>query len=280
MKDLRLLEIELFSYCNRKCKWCPNKTIDRTFYKELDEDIFKNIIQDLKENEYKGVITFSRYNEPLSHIDVFKDRLNYIRENISNKLVTNTNGDFLTNENLDGLNIDELSVMDYENKGLDWCKERLESLGCEIYKIQGDYIYANRGNMKIMYCVNWQANRFITDRGGYLKEYSGEVRNFGCNEPKYFVGINYDGTVSPCCNVRNDIEQHKDWILGDLHEQSLSDILKSEKRQQMIKDIAAGIWDESSPCYTCLNMGGRYTHDNGSIEYKEEDKHRRSGENE
>ena len=48
----------------------------------------------------------------------------------------------------------------------------------------------------------------------------------------------------------------------------------------MIADIAAGIWTEESPCYTCLNMGGRYTHDNGSIEYKEEDRHIRSGENE
>lgn len=29
MKNLRLIEIELFSYCNRKCNWCPNKYIDR-----------------------------------------------------------------------------------------------------------------------------------------------------------------------------------------------------------------------------------------------------------
>ena len=43
MKNLRLLEIELFSYCNRKCKWCPNKEIDRTFYKELDIQIFENL---------------------------------------------------------------------------------------------------------------------------------------------------------------------------------------------------------------------------------------------
>ncbi len=280
MKDLRLLEIELFSYCNRKCKWCPNKEIDRTFYEELNIDIFKDLIQELKDNEYKGVITFSRYNEPLSHIEVFKERLNYIREHLDNKLVTNTNGDFLTNENLDGLNIDELSIMDYEGRGVDWCRKRLEDLNCDIYKIDGDYIYANRGDMKIMYCANWQENRFITDRGGFLEEYSNEVRTFGCNEPKYFVGINYDGTVSPCCNIRNDIEKHQKWILGDLHEETFTEIMSGEKRQNLIKNIAAGRWTKESPCYTCLNMGGRYTHDNGSIEYKEEDRHIRSGENE
>lgn len=27
--NLRLIELELWAYCNRKCSWCPNSFIDR-----------------------------------------------------------------------------------------------------------------------------------------------------------------------------------------------------------------------------------------------------------
>lgn len=50
-------------------------------------------------------------------------------------LVTNTNGDFLTKKNLHNLYIDELSIMDYDNKGIEYCKNKLLSCDCIIDKI-------------------------------------------------------------------------------------------------------------------------------------------------
>ena len=49
IKQIRLIEIELFSYCNRTCSFCPNSFIDRLSFNELlDIKIFKKIIKELK----------------------------------------------------------------------------------------------------------------------------------------------------------------------------------------------------------------------------------------
>ena len=48
MENLRLVELELWSYCNRKCAWCPNAFIDRHSNQYIDYIILKNLIQSLK----------------------------------------------------------------------------------------------------------------------------------------------------------------------------------------------------------------------------------------
>lgn len=267
INKIRLIEIELFSYCNRKCNWCPNHYIDRynnnNYFKLLPQ-----LIQELKRNNYKGYISFSRYNEPMSNIEYFKEQLKYIHYELPECiLITNTNGDYLTAAALDKLLIHELSVMDYNNKGLEYCKEKLLSCGCTIDKIQEPYIYAHYQDMKILYFTNWKKYCIINNRGGSLSEYSHTIRGYPCFEPQYFIGINYDGTVSPCCNIRNDIKQQQDYIIGDLNTSSLMETLSSQKRELFIKNCANAIYETTSPCYQCLNNGGRYTREKGGIEY-------------
>lgn len=265
---IRLVEIELFSFCNRKCKWCPNSYIDR--YSQIKYlDCLDNLIQQLKNMNYSNYISFSRYNEPMAQIDYFKSCLKQIRSALPKcVLVSNTNGDYLTEENLNGLEIDELSIMDYDNKGLEYCINKLTSNNCIIDNIQDYFIYAHYENIKILYYVDWQKHSMITDRGGNLTQYKNAVRAFPCNEPQYFIGINYDGTVSPCCNIRNDSnDKQKSFILGDLHSQSLSSILESPNRKEIITKCGNADFSNDSPCYCCLNNGGRYTRENGGIVY-------------
>ena len=59
--------------------------------------------------------------------------------------------------------------------------------------------------------------------------------------------------------MRNDIEKHWPYILGDLHEQALSEILSNDKALAFQKNCWAGIFTEGSPCCYCMNRGGRYT---------------------
>lgn len=270
IENFRLVEIELFSYCNRKCEWCPNGTIDRhSVVAYLDRDILCKLLLKLEECNYNGAITFSRYNEPMAMIEYFKSTLKEIKNYLpNNKLITNTNGDFITYDNLTNLLIDELTIMDYDQMGFEFCKQRLLDAGAEIQWIKDNYIYATRDKIKILYYVNWQNNRKITDRGGFLKEYSKTIRTKQCFEPLYFVGVNYDGTVSPCCNIRNDIEQHKDYIIGDLHKNNLNEILNSNKAINFSKDCFNGRFTKNSPCYYCENCGGRYTSGKGGIFYE------------
>ncbi len=270
-QNLRLIEIELFSYCNRKCEWCPNYLINRKQFNFLDDKIFKNIIQYLKENDYSNYITFSRYNEPFAIKEKFADYINYIHQELPKaKLISNTNGDYLTQNILSLIKLNELSIMDYDNKGIDYCKNKLINLNCIIDKIENNFIYAHFNDMKIIYYVNWQDNYIPGDRGGFLQneKIQKQARIIPCFEPKYFIGINYDGTVSPCCNIRNDIELHKDFILGDLHNQSLSEILISNKRLEFINNCKNCNYTKNIPCRTCINTGGRYTREKGDIKYE------------
>lgn len=268
IEQLRLVEIELFSYCNRKCAWCPNHFVDRTNFIGMEQNIFYKILEELRDNHYEGALTFSRYNEPMSHIDLLKDRLFEIKKYLpNNKLITNTNGDFLSKENLHRLLIDELTVMDYDEKGISWCAKRLTDCGATIYKIIDNYIYAKLGNMDILYFVDWQTNRVITDRGGTLPQFSINKRVNPCFEPQFFVGVNYDGTISPCCNIRNDIPELKQYILGDLHKNTLEQILKSDKAWFLRMSCKEALFQPNSPCYMCDNSGGRYTRGKGGISY-------------
>ena len=267
--DLRLIELELWAYCNRKCSWCPNSFIDRQKNRTMmDEQIFKELIQTLKNINYKGYITFSRYNEPFALPLFLETACNYIKQELPNCiLVTNTNGDFLTPFVMEHMAIDELSIMDYDNKGMEWCKNHLIELNCTIDEIEKNFIYAHYNNTKILYYVNWQDNYTPGNRGGSLP-IDEPIREYPCSEPLYFIGVNYDGTISPCCNIRNDVEAHKPYILGDLHEHSLTEILLSVNRGNFIHICKKAEFEPNSPCYRCSNKGGRYTRENGGIRYE------------
>jgi len=235
INDLKLVEIELFSYCNRTCGWCPNNFIDRKFNNfVLDENVLENLLIELKEQDYKGVISLSRYNEPFSKpklIEMFlylKDK--YLKDN---KVVCNTNGDFDFSQFKDKI---EITEMDYDlNK-----EEKLDE------------------NFRVMRLKN------INNRAGALDFNKSYKRNTPCFEPMFFVGINYDGTVSPCCNIRNDIEIHKAYIMGNLKKDSLTNILNYEKNIKFRELVSKGVYDLFPEiCKSCNKIGGRYTSGNG-----------------
>ena len=142
--NLKLAEIEIFNYCNRTCEFCPNETIDRkSKVIELPEACFLNTLQELKKDNFSGYVTFSRYNEPLSQDKLLKKRAKQVREYLPNvTLIFNTNGDFLSKRRLDGLDVDEISVMDYDNKGVNKCRKNLERVDVKIDEIDYYDLYS------------------------------------------------------------------------------------------------------------------------------------------
>ena len=266
---IRLIEIELFSYCNRKCKWCPNSIIDRQSVNlELPDDILETLMQDLQKMHYEGVFSFSRYNEPFAYFELLNKKLEIIKKYFpNNKMVSNTNGDFITEEVLSEMLIDELSIMDYDDKTKEEILEKMKFLNIQNIKDYGHYFVGDYQNKKVLYYCSWNIVNTPSDRGGTLSEYSSKKRKASCMEPTYFLGINYDGTVSPCCNVRNDVARHKLYILGDLYEESIKEILASEQYKKFVLDCKLGRFQRRSPCYYCNNSGGRYTKEEGGILY-------------
>lgn len=242
LSQIRLLEIELFSFCNRTCTFCPNHFIDRiSDNKILDKNLFKKLIQELKDKEYSGVISFSRYCEPFAFRDILEERIKYIREQMPNiKLVCNTNGDY----DWEGIDIDELTIMDYD------MKLPKEELG--LFK---------RDNKP--YLVKKMRLGKVNNRAGLLKLRKKFVRDFPCYEPSYFVGIDFNGSVNPCCNIRSDVNEHKNYVLGNLHNSTLEDILTSSSATLFRNNVKSCKFDKV--CLSCSKKAGRYTADSPSI---------------
>jgi len=97
-------------------------------------DTYKKLLKELSESKYSGVVSFSRYNEPMAFPEQFKYFTRLARQMLPKaKLVSNTNGDYLSKENLDGLSIDELTIMDYDCIGYMPAIDKLLESWCQIH---------------------------------------------------------------------------------------------------------------------------------------------------
>lgn len=198
--------------------------------------------------------------------DLLKKRVTQAKQILPKSLlVTNTNGDFLSEEALDGLLIDELTIMDYDFKGQERCVHHLLDIGAEIASVEYPFIYAKYEQMEIIYFVDWLFHVDLEDRGGHLQFVDQVKRTKPCFEPTYFVGIDYDGSVVPCCHIRGDSEKQKKMVLGNVKNQSLTDILSSDKTI----DIRCNTQNKDfyEPCKYCQKGEGRYTQNEPSLHY-------------
>lgn len=241
LDDIRLVELELHAKCNRKCKWCPNSYIDRASNnKIMTDDIFYVIIEELRDNNYKGHISFSRYNEPFLLPSLLRKRVNYIKRALPDcKLVTNTNGDYDTSSFRDDI---EITEMDYDGNK-------------ELYT---KHMLGDTPSYRVMRLGP------INNRGEALDLQKQVKRTKPCMEPTYFVGIDYDGSVMPCCNFRHDITSQKEYILGNVKESALEEIINSDKATKLREDTKNMNFPEA--CKTCTKGEGRYTRDCPGIE--------------
>lgn len=267
------VEVELHSQCNRKCNWCPNKDIDRTNYIEMPEETYFKIIDELKEKNFENKINtgskfiyFSRFNEPFINVDLLKKRIIQAREKIKAIYACNTNGDFITKESLEGLFLDRLNIMDYDNAGMGACKEKLIKAGCIIIRARESepvIIASHRNIGKITYRVNWSKHVLLEDRAGLLTKdiydtdnekiewyLNKDKRKVPCFEPKESLYIHYNGDVVPCCHIRHDAEKHKKYVFGNVNESSIEEIYYS-KQMTNFRSATIQFREAPEPCIYC-----------------------------
>lgn len=78
---LQVVEIEIASFCNRTCYFCPNSHIDRKSKSiELDEVVFLKLIDNLSEIDYDKFLNFHRFNEPLANRELILKRVRQARQ--------------------------------------------------------------------------------------------------------------------------------------------------------------------------------------------------------
>ena len=265
-KYLRIIEIECSSFCNRKCFFCPNSIIDRASNNvTLDTGLYLNILEELKEIDYSGYVTYSRYNEPLAQKDFFLERLRQARQFLPNaRLHTNTNGDYLTQSYLDELvlaGLNSLYLQQYLDEGEVFGTRTLQSKMLNrmaslnlVGTVETESPELLR--FKIQYKeleILYYARDFLKNgcnRGGTLASMPSTVRTQPCYIPFTDIYIDYDGSIMPCCNVRHDVPTHQDFIIDNVAETSVLTAFCSAKITSLRKRLAYAI--ETVPiCNTC-----------------------------
>ena len=261
------VEIEIFSYCNRKCWFCPNSSIDRHSTNHfMPEELYLKVLKELQSIGYSQNISYSRYNEPLAD-KIFLTRLEQAHYFLPNaRLHTNTNGDFLTQEYLEELyeaGLRSLNVQIYLtqndifsdqliegkinalSKKLNLPYEKTIYIPNEWYEINFSY-----KDMQIRsYARNFHINS--CDRGGLLNlKEQRHVRTSPCESPFLYFYIDYNGNVMPCCNLRSDSEAHQPYILGSISNSTLFEIYASKKASSFRKNLYH-ISEKNGVCLTC-----------------------------
>lgn len=231
------VEIECFSYCNRRCGFCPNAKIpqrqDKAGNRFMPEDLYLKILDDLASIDYLGKVQFGRYNEPFSE-RIILDRIRQARERLPKAwLYSHTNMDFLTPAYLDeiadaGLNGLELQVYLGNNdrydeaEMLDRRKQILNRLGlsllttvCSSPGFRHQHVTDYRRMQVRIDARNFAA--IGTDRGG-LVQIQQHARVAPCLIPFSSLYVDHDGSVVPCCNIRSDVPEHASCVVSRLQD--------------------------------------------------------------
>lgn len=234
------LEIETCSLCNRKCPWClfgqlPNFRGDKLQF--LDTVYIEKILNELNQNQFKGVISLYSMNEPLLDERIKDGSLFRLCRNIlSNtdvKIKINTNGSLLD----DGImkmfdsGLDNMYISCYDENMLNKAKS-----------LQKKY-----ASIVVLDYTNEKANILKFNRAGSIKSYSGFVteNKKSCTLPLFSSVIGFDGEVRLCCN--DALGQIK---LGNIKNENLYDILNGKEMKKLRNKILINK-EEVFPCDIC-----------------------------
>lgn len=226
------VEIEVFTYCNRKCYFCPNSYIDRRSTNTyMDEELYLRILRELGSIDYRGCITYSRYNEPLAD-RIILSRLRQARELVPNAILsTHTNGDYLDRSYLEELRnagLNTLKVQTYlGNKRKFSDADILTRMSRQLNDIGFPYKFTVVSpGVRYMAAVRVRgmdvtvdARNFDVigvDRGQTVSLPQKYERISPCLVVFQHLYIDYDGSVVPCCNIRSDEPRHKQYVVENL----------------------------------------------------------------
>ena len=230
LNHIKRIDIEFQSYCNRICEWCPNKKFDRTLNKILNPQAsLLPFLDDLKEAKYSGHFSLTGYQEIFSNPSLAQIFINEIHNFFPNAHITGaSNGDFINKFVLKNIGLNYLMIEDYDCNGLEYWKNKCYEFNIKIKYFDNIHIIGEHPNIQTVFIkLNWPKTVQLENRGGFfepgdLPEYlwknNMEPRTIPCAEPTYYLNISYDGSVMPCCHMRPDNPNHKEYILGNINE--------------------------------------------------------------
>ena len=240
---LRYIEIETISSCTRKCPWCLFGQYPNYRPKEahlLETECIENVLFDLRNNGFIGVIGLFSINEPLLDPRITSGYLiEKCKKVLGNsvRISLTTNGDLLCESLLESLftyGLDQIKISCYSQDRYD-----------RMLQLTNGYT-----NVLVLDQTRYNHGEFESNRGGALCGSNRKNHEFSsCAYPYYRTAIGWNGNVRLCYN--NILE---DIILGNIHDRLFSEIVNSnysEELRQLIYNQRQAIF----PCNQCNVQG-------------------------
>ncbi|EML6324639.1 SPASM domain-containing protein [Bacillus cereus] len=232
-----MVEIEINSKCNRSCWYCPNSIGERKEQGEMDESLFRTLMEQLRSVNFSGRISYHFYGEPLlcSNIELFvslsKEYCPHSRS------IVYTNGDYLDLgklERLSNLGMDKFIVTQHVGP-----KHKFG----EVYKRAPKHL-----KEKIEYLDSSDLN--LSNRGGILTKIENKVdpKVTPCMVPSSLVVVTLKGNVMPCFE-----DFYQKYPMGNIKDSHIMDIWNSKKFTEFREDLRKGNRYKYEICKNCNN---------------------------
>ena len=222
------IEVEVINRCNNDCPFCPvNRNNDTRKPNRMEEDIFHNLIEQLRSIQFKGTIKFHSNNEPLLDNRIY-DFIEYSRSRLPEvNHIMFTNGSLLDVDKFLRLtkSLNQLVIDNYDDD---------MNLIPPIQKIM-DANFTRDFKCDVAITMR-KKNQKLRTRGGKAPNRINEQNKFApkspCVLPFCQMIIRPDGTAAKCCNDPMD-----EIVLGDLHKQTILEIWRGKAYQKLRKEM-------------------------------------------
>ncbi|MBI3180903.1 MAG: radical SAM/SPASM domain-containing protein [Myxococcales bacterium] len=261
--------MELGSYCNRRCPWCPNGWHQRGQRREhMKESTWRALLRDLGAARYRGWLAFHNYNEPLADPHLF-DRLRQARRALPRAhLEVLTNGDLLgrvTLRQLRTFGADLVRVTLYpppqrafdgpDKRALRAFMRRLGLLAKAPLRDRGSKIelHARQGRMRVI--VRAPRLGHFTDRAGSVRMaelISRKRRRRQCLLPIHSAAVDYHGNLKLCCHIYDTLQpSNRPYVIGNVEKVAFTRLWASPRMQSLRAKLAAADFRGLAACARC-----------------------------
>ncbi|MFW6008171.1 MAG: SPASM domain-containing protein [archaeon] len=235
------VEIETHNFCNNECHFCPNKLSNENI-NFMSTKLFKKIILELKEINYKGIISPHFYNNPL-YDNRFFSFLDFIEEELNkSKIEVYLNSNSLKEKNVKRIlkykTVSTLIISDYKLVNLKKIKRFIRSLPL---KLKRKIVYKNINENSMLHNI------------GSFKSSQNTFSFSRCQLPINYLTINHKGEVLLCCNDYNS-----NHVFGNINETKITKIWDSKEYSKIRKEIFKGNI-KFKMCKSCSKQGKEKT---------------------
>lgn len=233
------IEIEINHHCNLSCIYCPNSNSKRTSQGTMTLANFLIIMNQLRDINYEGKISYHFYSEPLLHteLEIFIQASKKILPKTRSEIFSN--GVFLNEQkyfSLRSAGVDKFTITKHKGFGTVAFDETYKNLSeeekCYVKFIDYSQLtYSNRGG--------------LVDCGKKIDEPLKRI----CLVPTSSVVVTVNGNVITCFE---DYLERK--IMGNVFQEHIKDIWEKPEYFQFRTDLKLGLRHKYEVCKSCNNI--------------------------